>query len=505
MQKLSRFALLFSGLFAVAVVVARIILGGWHEAMWVPLGLSVFFFFFGVFTNWRMMLDFFILKTTKHGMNMGVLILTFLVLLVVVNFLAVSQDKKWDFTSEGLNSLSEQSIKAVQSLTADTELVFLFRRGEGDEQNRRMTQDLANMYTAAGPKLKFKMHNALERPDLAKQLEFTSGQFGLFLVQGEKRQKVEQITEEEVTRALLRLSKEKRKSIYFTVGHGEADLNGRTAEGLAMLKRDLESSYEVKTLELFKDTKVPDDAELVVVAGPRQRFLPAEADALFEYAKRGGSLILGLDPDAEHGLEGLVKKFGIEYQGNFVLDPRAMIPGRGNVAALGTNFSSTAEATRPLTQGYAVFMLSSAVNKSPDAPQDFRFDDLVRTDERAIGTPSLEMANRMQRPGPHTLMLSAKGKLPGAEKEFEVVVAGDSDFMRNEMYRGSLNRDLATNMVSALAKDTDLVSIKPKMPKGTALYVTNTQLMIILFAFCLPVPILSFFMGGFLWWRRKSA
>jgi ABC-type uncharacterized transport system involved in gliding motility auxiliary subunit len=102
-------------------------------------------------------------------------------------------------------------------------------------------------------------------------------------------------------------------------------------------------------------------------------------------------------------------------------------------------------------------------------------------------------------------MLSAKGKLPGAEKEFEVVVAGDSDFMRNEMYRGSLNRDLATNMVSALAKDTDLVSIKPKMPKGTALYVTNTQLMIILFAFCLPVPILSFFMGGFLWWRRKSA
>jgi hypothetical protein len=118
MQKLSRFALLFSGLFAVAVVVARIILGGWHEAMWVPLGLSVFFFFFGVFTNWRMMLDFFMLKTTKHGMNMGVLILTFLVLLVVVNFLAVSQDKKWDFTSEGLNSLSEQSIKAVQSLTA---------------------------------------------------------------------------------------------------------------------------------------------------------------------------------------------------------------------------------------------------------------------------------------------------------------------------------------------------------------------------------------------------
>lgn len=509
MSKISKVSLLLSGLFAVAVVVTRIILNGWVDGMWAPLGISIALFLFALFRDWRLMFEFFTLKTTKHGMNMGAMILTVIVLLVAVNFLAVTKDKKWDWTSEGLNSLSEQSVQAVSGLKTETDLVLLYRKGENDEQIRRQAQDVAALYTAASNKLQLKMYNALERPDLAKAYEYRSGPYALYLVQktegGERHMKVEQPTEEEITRTLLRFAREKKKLVYFITGHGEHDITLRGPESVSQFKSDLELSYDVKSLELFKDPKIPADADVVVIAGPRQAYLPAEIEALRAYAKSGGHLLIAIDPDSAHGLAGLVKTFGIEFQNNYVLDPRAMIPGAGNIAALGNEFSSTAEATRPLNNGFTLFLLASALKKAPDAPKLIKLDELVKTDDTPVATNELSNTPKVRIKGPHTLAIQATGKLEETDKDFEVIVIGDGDFLRDNLYRNNLNRDFAMNAIASLAKDTDLVSIRPKTPKGTQLNMTRTQIMVVLFFFLLPVPIVMFFTSGLLWWRRKSA
>lgn len=506
MSKVSKFSLLFSGLFAVSVVVTRIILNGWVPMMWIPLGIALGLLFFAIARDWRLMFEFFTLKTTKHGMNMGAMILTVLVLLIAVNFLAVTKEKKWDWTSEGLNSLSEQSVSAVGNLKTDTELILLYKKSETDETTRRQIADLAQLYMGVSPRLKFLAYNALERPDLAQKYDYTTGPFGLYLVQGgDRHMKVDQATEEELTRTLLRFAREKSKVVYFVQGHGEHDITLQGPESISQFKKDLDLSYEVKALELFKNPKVPDDAELVVIAGPRQGYLATETDALRAYAKRGGRLLIAIDPDAKHGLSALTKTFGIEYQNNYVLDPRAMIPGAGNIAALGNEFSTSAEATKPLRSGFTVFLIASSLKKAPDAPKDFMLDEIVRSDEVPLATDELSSSAKVRSPGPHALGILSRGKLVGAEKDFEVIVYGDSDFLRDNLYRNNLNRDLAMNSVASLAKDSDLVSIRPKTPKGTQLSMTRTQLMIVLFGFLLPVPILMFFTSGLLWWRRKSA
>ncbi len=515
MSKMSKISLLFAGLFAVAVVVIRIILNGWVPAMWAPLGIAIVLFAFAVVRDWRLMIEFFTLKTTKHGMNMGALILTVFVLLVAVNFLAVAREKKWDWTSEGLNSLSAQSVQVVQNLSADTDIVLLYRKSENDETTRRQVTDLATLYMTASPKIHLKVYNALERPDLAQQYGYVSGPYAIYLVQRPTAQeptgtvprhmKVDQPTEEEMTRTLLRFSREKKKIIYFVVGHGEHDISLLGQESISQFKSDLELSYEVKKLELFKDPKVPDDADLVIIAGPRQAYLASEVEAIRDYAKRGGHLMIALDPDAQHGLAPLTKTFGIEYLGNYVLDPRAMIPGAGNIAALGNEFSKEAAATKPMQSGFTVFLIASGLKKSADAPKDFILDEIVKSDGVPIATDRLASNPTRQAPGPHALAILSKGKIAGSEKEFEVIVFGDSDFFRDSLYRQNLNRDLAMNSVSSLAKDIDLISIRPKTPKGTKLEMTRTQLMIVLFGFLLPVPILMFFTSGVLWWRRKSA
>lgn len=511
MSKSSKFSLLFSGLLAVSVVVLRIILNGWVDFLWYPLVAAVVLFVFALFRDWRLMLEFFTLKTTKHGMNMGALILTMVVFLIAVNFLAVTKEKKWDWTSEGLNSLSEQSVKAVGGLKVDTDFVLLYRKGENDEATRRTVTELMERYMAASPKVHLKMYNALERPDLAQKYEYSSGPYGFFVAQEaadgrpERHMKIEVPSEEEITRTLMRFAREKKKNIYFVSGHGEADIGQVGQDSISQFKGDLETSYEVKKLELSKDPKVPSDADAVIIAGPSQSYLPSEIEALRTFAKNGGHLFIAIDPGTNHGLASLAKTFGVEFQNNYVLDPRATIPGAGNIAALGHEFSKTNAATKPLQNGFAVFLIASSLKKAPDAPKEFKLDELVKTDELPIATNKLENDSSVQIPGPHILAISSVGKLNGSDKEFDVVVVGDSDFFRDKLYRSNLNRDFAMNVVSSLAKDTDLVSIRPKMPKGTKLEMTRTQLMIVLFGFLLPVPIVMFFTSGLLWWRRKAA
>ena len=83
--------------------------------MFGPLGIAVFFFGLAVFKDARFYLEFLTMRTTKHGMNMGALILMAVVALVSINFLAVRYEKKFDWTSERLNSLSDQSLKAFKA------------------------------------------------------------------------------------------------------------------------------------------------------------------------------------------------------------------------------------------------------------------------------------------------------------------------------------------------------------------------------------------------------
>ena len=74
-----------------------------------------------------------------------------------------------------------------------------------------------------------------------------------------------------------------RPMIYFTQGNGELDLDNnfdtqRDDQGLGRLRERLgRANYEVKDLKLgFGETKVPDDADIVVIARPTNR-LPAPA------------------------------------------------------------------------------------------------------------------------------------------------------------------------------------------------------------------------------------
>ena len=517
MSKAGKFLFLAAGISLAALMIVRTVYGGWLSGMWAPLALFVIFFTLGAVKDFRALKEFFTMRTTKHGANMGVLILMTVAGLACVNFLAARYEKKFDWTSEGLNSLSDQSIKTAKALTKETEIVMLYRKGQQANENpTRAVSDLVQMYQNVNKNIKFTPYNALQRPDLAQKYEFAAGNHVVYAVQGERKVKVDPTTEEGMTRALIKLGREKKKVLYFTAGHGEANLEERGENGISSVKDELGVTYDVKPLTIYQaGDKIPDDAEAVAIIRPQQKFLDSEMNALREYARKGGHLLIAIDPGAKHNLAQLTKTFGVEFQNNFVIVYPPQVREGGPTMIVGTEFNKGSEITRAFDPGmYAIFMQGSALAKAPDAPKEFTIDELVKTSPQTMAINEVKERIEYKPNGPHTLAISVKGRMPAAgkdekaaadAKEFSAVIFGDSDFMSNMLVHNGPNRDLAMNSFAWLTSDKDLISIRPKEPKGTKLVMTDQTFKILLLAFIIPLPLLMFLAGGVVWWRRRTA
>lgn len=531
LSKVGRILFAFSGLAFVILAVCRLIYGGWHPSFWVPLVLTVAFFVGGVVKDWRALREITGMRSTKYGMNMGALILTALVGLVCVNFLADRYNKKFDWTAEKLNSLSEQSVKAAKALNADTELVLLYGRqsGGGDdpanspEQVEKHVKILADMYEGVTPKIKFTAYNALTRPDLAQKFEYNFGPYAFFATQGERKVKIDPATEESVTRALLRLERDKKKTIYFTKGHGEHLLDQKDEVGLSTLKDDLSVTYDLKTFALFETKNVvPDDAAAVAIIGPNQQFLDDEIKALKDYLARGGHLLIALDPGTKQNLAGLVRSIGIDFTNEYVFDGRSRALKAAPQLVLGTTFvagnAQGGEITRSIRQdgqAFTLFELASHLRKAADKPAGITVEPLISTDVQTGSVAELKNDMVIKANGPHIIAMTAKGHYAAAAsvtppptadagKEFTAIVFADSDFIANRLIQNNLNRDMVENSFSWLAADNDLISIRPREPKATKLHMMGADFVtLIVLLFFISVVLFGASIG--FWWRRRLA
>jgi ABC-2 type transport system permease protein len=101
------------------------------------------------------------------------------------------------------------------------------------------------------------------------------------------------VVEQSVTGAIKYVTSEYTPVVYFVEGHGERSVNN---EYLG-LKQILENgNYIVQTLNLAVESKVPEDAEIVIFTGPKTDLSKAEADRLLEYFKNDGNCIFLFEP-----------------------------------------------------------------------------------------------------------------------------------------------------------------------------------------------------------------
>lgn len=489
-----------------SVGIVRFVLGAWMPFMWVLVALFVLFTALGFWKDKQLYGELLALKTTKEGMSMGAMIGLVLVLLVAINFIGARKYKVFDFSMAKVGTLSDQSVRLLSSLQDDLKIYYFYKKGtEGVEENKKAFIELAKKYQDQSDRVKLEFVEVNERPDLAESFGVNRGTGVVFVEYQRRKNKIEKIDEQELTGALVKVMREKDKTIFFVIGHGERDLNEtKEATGLAILKNLLEGNrYAATPLNLNATGAVPENADVVVVAGPTMAYTGLELAAIESYLKRGGSVIFAFEGKITAGFESLLKKMGLELQQDYVaqiLDTplgKAVNPTTTPV----TEFSPTNTITKPFSNGFVVMRLPSSL-KILEPPKDIQLDPIATAN--GVAFKDLGFKDQIGT-GKFMTGVSVSGKWQGAEKPFAAVVFGDADFFSNQFLYQNLNRDLVLNTVATLVKEENLVSITPKETAKTEMILTPTNMTLFIFLFAIPLPIVFLVTSGVLWYRRRYA
>lgn len=103
-----------------------------------------------------------------------------------------------------------------------------------------------------------------------------------------------------------------RRSICWTVGHGELSFDDYGLNGMSDIARSLrEDGYENKSIDLAGEGKISSDCALVVVAGAKTAFSRQEETKMDEYLRKGGRLLVLTSSLGEKGVLSLLPRWGM--------------------------------------------------------------------------------------------------------------------------------------------------------------------------------------------------
>ena len=455
-----------------------------------------------------------------HGTSAILQAVLGIALLGMLAFLSTRYSVRFDWTEQRVNTLSDQSLSLLEKLDEPVLLTAFFR-----EQDAPAVRDLLDRYEDASELVTLEYVDPNRRPDLIERhgLEPTDLARGLLLIaQGESEVTVGQFSEAEITNALLRLSSQGARTVYFLAGHNERKIPGEGDEppppgqaapaespygqaGFGRVASALRNeTHRVETLSLTSLADVPEDANAVVVAGPTRPFLESELAALDRYLERGGALLVLVDPRAQTNLYDSLLAWGVDLGDDVVVDPVQSVAGQPT-APVADQYADPHPVGDAL--GRTVFSMARSVQVA-----DYEgLTPLVLTSSSAWAETDLEgwmqtgraMQDGADIAGPVPLAVAGTPRLEGGDGTGRIVVFGDSNFATNELFDVLDNRNLLLNSVEWLLGDVERIAVRPNVARSSTVSLTGGQLQLIQYLVLFVVPEGIALVGAFVWWSRR--
>jgi ABC-type uncharacterized transport system involved in gliding motility auxiliary subunit len=260
-----------------------------------------------------------------YSSNLLLIVVLVMGITVVANILLSRHHKRFDFTSARLHSISDASIPVVTALKTDVSIKAFFRE---TNMGRGRLEDVLKLYAYHLPRIKTEFIDPDKNPGLVKRYESRSDGTTI-LEAGDKETRTEGLSEEDVTNALIKVTREKTKTVCFLEGHGEISPEIEGDDGASIARAALKKmSYEIRTQTLALPGTLPKDCDALVIAGPKKDLLPAEREALTAFLKEGGRILFLLDAFAAPGLAPFLAGYGFKLENDILVDPASGSSGR---------------------------------------------------------------------------------------------------------------------------------------------------------------------------------
>jgi len=491
-------------------------------------------------------------RSTQAGTNALVATLAVLAILGLINFLGTRYHLRADLTETQLFTLAPQSRELVRVLPQPVK-VWVF-----DINQNPQDRELLENYQRQSSKFKYEYIDPQTRPGLAEK--FGVKDYGeVYLESGDKRQLVQTVNENErlseirLTSRLQQLTNSTTAKAYLLQGHGERQLSpGKGAISQAVQALG-DKSFTTSPLNLGETSKVPEDAAVVIVAGPKRGLFEGEVKALQEYLNRGGNLLLMIDPNTDPKLNSLLQEWGVRLDNRLAVDDVSggSIVGRGPAAPLVTEYgqhpitknfdngNSFYPIARPLEITSVAGVEATPLLRTKPYPNSWAESDLQseklefnegkdlkgpltlgvalsrkQTPKSAstpqpAPTPSPLPSPTTQSKASSTPPASPAPPAPSAPSsqtatESRLVVLGNSEFATDGLFQQQLNGDVFLNSVTWLSQqDQQPLSIRPKEPKNRRITLTTTQANLLILLSLLLLPLIGFAIAVIIWWKRR--
>jgi len=479
------------------------------------------------------------------GLNVLVSFAAVLALLLMTNYLAARHYTRWSWSASAQAQLSPLSLKVLNAVTNPVKVTLYFDR---EDPLFELSYNLLRVYRYANDRIQIDVVHYLNEPGAAQlvkrkyELSDTDRDMVIFECQGRKELVLQsELSDIDIQPLVTGQSKEVKRThfkgealftsaiysvinarqarAYFLEGHGEHNPEGD--DGLMGYARFVgvlrENNLQLGRLRLEGPAEVPNDCNLLIIAGPRTAFQPDVLDKIDRYLKQGGRLFALFNFHGvrqQTGLERVLADWGVAVGQNVVFDEKSHDAQDKNSMVAYTY--GTHPLIRPLMRQQLYFVLPREVKKDPraaagaDAPQ---VESLVYssaagrviTDIRPDGSMHGSVNDAR---GNKSLMVAVeKGGIRNVSTErgtTRIVVAGDSLFLNNNNIDTEANHELATHVINWLLARNELLVGVPRRPLPEyKLTMTEAQLSAARWILMGAFPGVVLLLGELVWLRRR--
>jgi ABC-type uncharacterized transport system involved in gliding motility auxiliary subunit len=411
-----------------------------------------------------------------------------------------------DWTSGARNSVSEDTRRLLDSMDQPVSISAFVR---DDGLIRDQIRDLVGSYQRFKDDITLEFINPDKEPARIRELGIASG--GEIIIRYlDRSENIQTLSEQQLSNALLRLTRQDERWIVFLSGHGERPPDGETNHGLGTFSRELErKGLNVQTVNLA-EAEIPSNTNLLVIASPRVDLLPGEVTKLQRYTEQGGNLLWLAEPGNLHGLEALAEQLDISLLPGMVVDAASEMFGIDNPTFVVVTGYPRHEVTSEMT---VVTVYPEAAALEINNGSTWNVIPLLTTLERAW-TELGEIAGEIQfdsdtdeRSGPldiGMILTRTRTDDSGAGLPMQrIVVIGDGDFLSNTYLGNAGNLSLGLNIVQWLSHDEAALNIRIKSAPDTSLVLGKVAQAVIGLGFLVGLPVLLLVTGVIVWLLRR--
>lgn len=481
-------------------------------------------------------------RTGRYGVNTVIMTAAFFGLVALVNYVAFENHVRSDTTATNQFSLAQRSRDLLNELDRPINVIayypdeipsieMLTRQGKVETTLSEFARRSGNFtYEFIDPQ---------KEADLARSQGVTAyetlavsavGTDIIDLVQ--PTDQVYSRLEQDLYTALLVATETQRKKVYFLSGHGERDVTRDAEDGYLKIREGLEvDNYQVETLPwapVDEDVAVPDDAALLVIAGPTGELPTAHLDALNYYMagrypdgeprREAARIIFLAEPDTHDTFRAFLAFWGVIVTDSYIRDVEGSQPNAPRTLRVGIyNPDAPPEIVAPRGRPLNVaFMPGTAAIEPILEETNTRLprpiaattasarliDDIERVD------PVDDDPQRVYFPAVYLDIVAPVGAAaptarPPDNEIASMVVFGDSDFISNRNVDRGSSAALFLNSANYLMGDFSLVSIRDREFVYREWNLDENEFNFVRFSTWLLLPGLMGIMAVVVWWVRR--